>query len=75
MLKGKQEAVEVFEPLAPDAPEDAEYLAAYALMEQGDAAALPAFQALAGRRPDDGLVAAHLARLLSGAAGAVIDLR
>jgi len=84
VLKGKTEALKVYEPLSPDriavyAPE-AEYRRAYELMAQADAAlgdggkssALDAFQNLAERFPEDPLVALHMNRLRSGLQGDLI---
>ena len=67
-LKGKAEATEAWS-LAPDADPImlTAYGAAYALMAAGDAAAAPAFAALAARWPDDPLIALHTARLRAGA--------
>jgi adenylate cyclase len=76
VLKGKTQALGVFEPVVGDstvarAPLDA-YRAAYAAMaaEQPDALAL--FAALAADYPADPLVALHLGRLQSGASGDLI---
>ena len=77
LLKGKQNALMVHEPLAsPDgggyAPNDA-YCAAYELMAQDDQhAALALFEALAQRFPDDPLPALHARRLREGARGNLI---
>ena len=72
LLKGKQEALMVYEPLSPDHPgtyaPNAEYCNAYALItSHGDepntkASALDAFRNLAEHFPDDPLVALHLGR-------------
>lgn len=73
LLKGKTEAVAVFEPLEAmtvpmnDCNED--YQAAYHLLASGAPEALAAFEALAAQRPKDGLVAYHLQRLRSGEHG------
>ncbi len=79
ILKGKQQALMVFEPLpkeAERAPQsgDAAYEAAYALLHHDASAARAAFETLASERPQDGLVAMHLARLQSGEEGDVIVL-
>lgn len=73
LLKGKTEAIMVYEPLSPDQPEgyapNAEYVSAYALMTgseanpSGGTAALDAFRSLAERYPHDPLVVLHLGRL------------
>lgn len=67
LFKGKQQWLEVFEPMAPDAPQDVEYLNAIALLRQGQAhVALAAFETLARRRAHDPLVALHVRRLREG---------
>jgi len=66
-LKGKQHWLEIFEPLAPDAKPDMEYLNAMQLLRQGQVhAALAAFETLAHRRGHDPLVTLHLKRLRDG---------
>jgi adenylate cyclase len=80
VLKGKSRALRVFQPLRDglDLPVDeaavTAYDAAYALLEQQHPEALAAFEALASRYPDDGLVAVHLERLRRGETGDVIVL-
>ena len=84
LLKGKQEALMVYEPLAPDHPgtyaPNAEYCNAYALITgHGDepnskASALDAFRDLAERFPDDPLVALHLGRLENSSCNDLIVL-
>ncbi|MFB4368965.1 MULTISPECIES: CHASE2 domain-containing protein [unclassified Pseudomonas] len=73
VLKGKVEAVAVFEPLeamtTPMNDCDEDYEAAYHLLASGAPEALAAFEALAAQRPKDGLVAYHLQRLRSGEHG------
>lgn len=69
LLKGKTQTLQVFEPLAPQAAEDAAYQGAFALLQAGQPEALTAFAALAQQRPDDALVAMHLARLRAGQSG------
>lgn len=67
LFKGKHQWLEVFEPMAPDALQDAEYLNALTLLRQGQThAALGAFETLAHRRAHDPLVALHLQRLRDG---------
>ncbi|SHM01126.1 CHASE2 domain-containing protein [Phytopseudomonas punonensis] len=74
LLKGKAEAVQVFEPLEamvmPVAGRDEPYEAAYRLLEAGDLEALAAFEHLSAQRPWDGLAAFHAKRLLAGENGA-----
>ena len=77
LLRGKHDTLRAFEPLAESvhaAPETALYLDAFAKLEAGDAAAMPAFAALVGHRPDDRLAGFHLKRLLNGATGTRIEL-
>ncbi|KYG21223.1 regulator [Bradyrhizobium sp. AT1] len=77
MLRGRSEPLRAFEPLPPakyEAPETALYSEAYAKMEAGDPAAMPAFAALVGMHADDSLAGFHLRRLLNGAKGIRIQL-
>ena len=77
LLRGRREPLRAFEPLSPMAFEDAAtrtYLDAFAKLEAGDPAAMPAFAALLGLRSDDHLVGFHLRRLLNGATGPQLAL-
>lgn len=77
LLKGKSVPLMVFELLdshAMQTSEIADYLAAYELMRGAQSGALEAFRQLAGKRPDDGLIAFHLQRLASGKTGDLIEL-
>lgn len=77
MLRGRSEPLPAFEPLPPekfDAPEMALYSEAFAKMEAGDVAAMPAFAALVGMHADDPLAGFHLKRLLNGAKGIRMQL-
>jgi class 3 adenylate cyclase len=77
MLRGRSEPLRAFEPLPQarfDAPETALYSGAFAKMEAGDAAAMPAFAALVGMHADDSLAGFHLKRLLNGAKGIRMQL-
>jgi adenylate cyclase len=77
MLRGRSELLRAFEPLRQDkfeAPETALYSEAFAKMEAGDAAAMPAFAALVGMHADDPLASFHLKRLLNGAKGIRMQL-
>lgn len=77
MLRGRSEPLPAFEPLRHErfeAPETALYSEAYAKMEAGDAAAMPAFAALVGMHADDSLAGFHLKRLLNGAKGIRMQL-
>ncbi len=70
VLRGRAGALRAFEPLRPeqyDDPSTASYLQAFGMLERGDAAALGAFAAEVGKRPDDQLAGFHLKRLLNGA--------
>lgn len=77
LLRGRSEPLRAFEPLQ-DAPfkaaATARYGEAFAKLEAGDAAAMPAFAALVGLHADDALAGFHLKRLLNGAKGARIQL-
>ncbi|MFQ6022663.1 MAG: CHASE2 domain-containing protein [Acidiferrobacterales bacterium] len=75
VLKGKTDAIDVFEPLSEaDAsdPKTADYLKTYRLLEHRDTEAAQAFDELAQKYPDDALIAFHTKRLASGEAGATI---
>ncbi|MCK1739178.1 response regulator [Bradyrhizobium sp. 138] len=77
MLRGRSEPLRAFEPLPPakfEAPETALYSEAFAKLEAGDAAAMPAFAALVGMHADDSLAGFHLKRLLNGAKGVRMQL-
>jgi len=72
MLRGRSEPLRAFEPLPRakfEAPVTALYSEAFAKMEAGDVAAMPAFAALVGIHADDSLAGFHLKRLLNGAKG------
>jgi adenylate cyclase len=72
MLRGKFEALRVFEPLSVAKYENSatrSYLEAFAKLEAGDPGATAAFAAHLGRQPDDQLASFHLKRLLNGATG------
>lgn len=74
VLRGKSQPLKVFEPLDPEglAMADPEYQEAYERMCREDPEALVAFEALAARRPHDGLAAFHLRRLRAGQTGDLI---
>jgi len=77
MLRGRSEPLRAFEPLQQakfEAPETALYSEAFAKMEAGDVAAMPAFAALVGMHADDSLAGFHLRRLLNGANGIRMQL-
>ena len=72
VLKGKSEAVSVYEALSPARAATqsiASYMAAYDLLREEDAKALSAFEHLVENDPSDGLAAYHLARLQHGERG------
>ena len=71
LLKGKRQALAVYEPLDGQAP-DTDYEAAHALLAAGDSGALAAFLRLHAARPDDALVAFHLRRLQGGETGELV---
>src|SRR6201988_354521 len=77
MLRGRSEPLRAFEPLRDAVfagPAAAQYSAAFAKLEAGDADAMPAFAALVGRHADDALAGFHLKRLLNGAKGVRMPL-
>jgi len=73
VLKGKTQALMVFEPIvatdAQPAGRDAEYEAAFNLLHEKNPDALSAFERLAETRPLDPLVRLHLTRLRAGEQG------
>jgi adenylate cyclase len=76
MLRGKTDAVEVFEPLPADDGSALEaYSGAYQCLAAGEPGAVAAFEALAETAPDDPLVVLHLGRLRAGETGTTLDLR
>jgi adenylate cyclase len=77
MLRGRSEPLRAYEPLQPKAFEGQaakRYSEAFAKLEAGDAAAMPAFAALVGLHADDALAGFHLRRLLNGAKGVRMQL-
>lgn len=78
MLKGKSEAIEVFEPLPEDATPSIDlvgYQRAFALLAAADPGAEPAFADLVRRTPGDRLSAFHLQRLRAGETGSLVILK
>jgi class 3 adenylate cyclase len=72
VLKGKTEALRVYEPEPGDSSGRAalaDYLSAYHLLAGGDAEARPRFRALRGDFPEDPLVRYHCQRLERGEEG------
>jgi adenylate cyclase len=77
MLRGRTEPLRALEPLRPKDLDDlstAGYLQGFKKLEAGDPAALAAFAAEVGVRPDDSLASFHLKRLLNGATGTRISM-
>ena len=77
VLRGRSEPLRAYEPLVSErfeAPATAQYSEAFAKLEAGDAAAMPAFAALVGLHADDALAGFHLRRLLNGAKGVSMKL-
>jgi class 3 adenylate cyclase len=77
MLRGRSEPLRAYEPLAEAAfkgPAATQYSEAFAKLEAGDGAAMPAFAALVGSYASDALAGFHLRRLLNGAKGPRIQL-
>jgi adenylate cyclase len=76
-LRGKTEALRVFEPLQADQKDDPatkSYREAFAKLETGDLSAVSAFATHLGKYPDDALASFHLKRLLNGATGVNIRM-
>ena len=77
VLRGRSEPLRAYEPL-PEAKfagaATTQYSQAFAKLEAGDAAAMPAFAALVGLHADDALAGFHLRRLLNGAKGVRMQL-
>jgi class 3 adenylate cyclase len=72
MLRGRSEPLRSYEPLSEGSPDPgavAQYADAFAKLEAGDPAAMPAFAALVGAHADDRLAGFHLKRLLNGENG------
>ncbi|MFY9954711.1 adenylate/guanylate cyclase domain-containing protein [Bradyrhizobium sp.] len=77
MLRGRSEPLRAYEPLRAEvfaAPATTQYSEAFAKLEAGDAAAMPAFAALVGSHAEDPLAGFHLRRLLNGAKGVRMQL-
>lgn len=77
MLKGKAEALEVFEPINASQSDDSsleEYQHGFTLMERRDPNAVEYFKLLSERYPDNGLIAFHARRLAVGESGTVVVL-
>jgi adenylate cyclase len=77
MLRGRSEPLRAYEPLPAavfEGPATRQYAEAFAKLEAGDAAAMPAFAALVGLHADDALAGFHLRRLLNGAKGVRLQL-
>jgi len=70
VLKGKTQAIEVFEPC--NTPPDGNYLAAYDAMRNQCPEALQLFEQLANSNPTDPLVTLHRNRLAAGELGDTI---
>jgi adenylate cyclase len=77
VLRGRSEPLRAYEPLLAPAFEGTatkQYSEAFAKLEAGDGAAMPAFAALVGTHADDALAGFHLRRLLNGAKGVRMQL-
>src|SRR6202795_4304294 len=77
VLRGRSEPLRAYEPLpeaAFERPATRQYADAFAKLEAGDAAAMPAFAALVGLHADDALAGFHLKRLLNGGKGVRMQL-
>ena len=77
VLRGKTEALRVFEPLRNEqhaSPATKSYLDAFAMLEVGNPGATAAFASYLGQQPEDQLASFHLKRLLNGATGTQISM-
>ncbi len=77
LLKGKNEAIEVFEPLLDEewnSTRVSAYLEAYAAMESNRSAAVRKFEQLSAMYPEDGLIQLHMRRLSQGQRGVLVVL-
>jgi adenylate cyclase len=77
VLRGKTDALRVFEPLPDDQNGSAatkSYIEAFAKLENNDPGATSAFAAHLGKYSDDVLATFHLKRLLNGATGTSIRM-
>jgi class 3 adenylate cyclase len=77
VLRGRSEPLRAYEPLPAVTFREAattQYAQAFAKLEAGDAAAMPAFAALVGLHAEDALAGFHLRRLLNGAKGVRMQL-
>ena len=75
VLKGKSNAIEVWEPLPEDDRDGgffARYCEAYEMLKDGARDVRPLFEALAREAPDDPCVAFHLGRIRQGASGIAV---
>ena len=73
-LRGRSELLRAYEPARAAPPEPDAYAQAFARLEANDPAAISAFAALVGARPEDPLAQYHLRRLLNGASGARLEI-
>jgi len=73
-LRGRTEPLRAYEPARTAWPEPDAYAQAFAKLEANDPAAVAAFAALVGARPEDPLAQYHLRRLLNGASGVRLDI-
>ena len=77
MLRGRSEPLRAYEPLTEarfNGSATKQYSEAFAKLEAGEAAAMPAFAALVGLHASDLLAGFHLRRLLNGAKGVRMQL-
>jgi adenylate cyclase len=77
ILRGRSEPLRAYEPLKPETfatSATLQYSQAFAKLEAGDLAAMPAFASLVGMHANDPLASFHLKRLLNGAKGVRMQL-
>ncbi|MBS4098735.1 MAG: adenylate/guanylate cyclase domain-containing protein [Sulfuricella sp.] len=78
VLKGKTQEIMVYQPLTPDQAAAANvvaYRAAYRLLDTANPQANAVFQSLAGKYPDDPLIAYHANRLAQGESGSRVVMK
>ena len=73
-LRGRAEPTRAFEPLRETSAWTQADASAFEKLESNDPAALSAFAALVGEKPEDPLAQYHFRRLLNDASGVRLDL-
>lgn len=76
-LKGKEQGLEAFEPIAPEEPKHSSvssYCNAFNLLRDDLPGAVAAFRELTEAYPADTLIAFHMQRLATGQGGCVLRM-